>query len=258
MVHKTNEISNGVYKLVIVRHGESIWNKENRFTGWADVGLTKKGMKEAIEAGRILKKESFTFDVAFTSVLKKATRTLDLILKEMGLIIPVRKSWRLNEKHYGALQGLNKREIAKKYGEKQVFLWRRSYDLRPPALKENDIRYPGNDPLYKNLRKKEIPLTESLKDTEMRLLPYWHEEIAPAIKKGKKVLIVAHGNSLRALVKYLDNISAQKIPDLNIPTGIALVYELDKTLKPTKHYYLGELEQVKKATQNIIKQGLAK
>lgn len=247
-----------MYKLVLLRHGESIWNKENRFTGWTDVNLTEKGIKEAIEAGKLLKKEGLTFDIAFTSVLRKATETLDFVLKEMGLTnIPVKKSWRLNERHYGALQGLNKSETAKKYGEEQVFLWRRSYDARPPALRETDARYPGNDPLYKNLKKEEIPLTESLRDTEMRLLPYWEQEIAPTIKKGKRVLIVAHGNSLRALVRYLDNISPQKIPQLNIPTGIPLVYELDKNLKPQKHYYLGKPEGVKRAVEKIIKEGKA-
>lgn len=247
-----------MYKLVLLRHGESIWNKENRFTGWTDVDLTEKGVKEAIEAGKLLKKEGLTFDIAFTSVLKKATKTLDFVLKEMGLTnIPVKKTWRLNERHYGALQGLNKSETAKRYGEKQVFLWRRSYEVRPPALKETDARYPGNDPLYKNLKKEEIPLTESLRDTEMRLLPYWHEEITPAIKQGKKVLIVAHGNSLRALVRYLDNIPSQKIPELNIPLGIPLVYELDENLKPIKHYYLGESERVKKAVEKIIGEGKA-
>jgi len=244
------------YKLVILRHGESVWNKENRFTGWTDVDLSERGEKEAIESGKLLKKEGLTFDIAFTSVLKKATRTLDLILREMDLAdIPVKKTWRLNERHYGALQGLNKSETAKKYGEKQVLLWRRSYDVRPPALKETDARYSGNDPLYKGLKKEEIPLTESLKDTEMRVLPYWKEEIAPAIKSGKKVLIVAHGNSLRALVRYLDNISPQEIAELNIPTGIPLIYELDENLRPIKHYYLGSPEKIKGAIEEVIKQG---
>ena len=248
-----------MYTLVHLRHGESIWNKENRFTGWTDVDLTEKGVKEAIEAGKLLKKEGLTFDIAFTSVLKKATRTLDLVLKEMGLTkILVKETWRLNEKHYGTLQGLNKSETAKKYGEEQVFLWRRSYDTRPPALKETDARYPGKDPLYKNLKKKEIPLTESFRDTEIRLLPYWHKEIAPAIKWGKKVLIAAHHNSLRALVKYLDNISPQKIPGLNIPTGIPLCYELTENLRPIKHYYLGKPEKVKRAIEKIIREGKAR
>lgn len=247
-----------MYKLVLLRHGESIWNKENRFTGWTDVDLTERGVKEAIEAGKLLRKEGLTFDLAFTSVLKKATKTLDFVLKEMGLTnIPVKKTWRLNEKHYGALQGLNKSETAKEHGEEQVFLWRRGYEIRPPALKESDARYPGNDPLYKNLKKEEIPLTESLRDTEMRLLPYWDKEIAPAIKQGKKILIAAHHNSLRALVRYLDNISPQKIPELNIPTGIPLCYELDENLKPKKHYYLGEPEKVKRAVEKIIGEGKA-
>jgi len=245
-----------MYKLVLLRHGESIWNKENRFTGWTDVDLTEKGVKEAIETGKLLKKEGLTFDIAFTSVLKKATKTLDFVLKEMGLTnIPVKKTWRLNERHYGVLQGLNKAKTAKRYDEEQVFLWRRSYEVRPPALEETDARYPGNDPLYKNLKKEEIPLTESLKDTEMRLLPYWRGEIVPAIKSGKKVLIVAHGNSLRALVRYLDNISPQKIPELNIPTGIPLIYELDENLKAIKHYYLGRPERVKGAIEKVIKEG---
>lgn len=245
-----------MYKLVLLRHGESVWNKENRFTGWIDVGLTEKGEREAIEAGKLLKKERYVFDMAFTSVMKKATRTLELVLEEMRLTnIPIKKSWRLNEKHYGALQGLNKAETAKKYGEEQVFLWRRSYEVRPPALTEDDERYPGKDPLYKDLKKEEIPLTESLKDTEMRLLPYWEQEIVPAIESGKKVLISAHGNSLRALVKYLDNIPFEEIPNLNIPTGVPLVYELNENLKPIKHYYLGDPEEIKKATEEIIKQG---
>lgn len=248
-----------MYKLVLLRHGESVWNKENRFTGWTDVGLTKKGEKEAIEAGKILKKEGYTFDIAFTSVLKKATRTLDLVLKEMGLTnIPVKKSWRLNERHYGALQGLNKAETARKYGEKQVFLWRRSYEVRPPALTKDDPRWPGNDPLYKDVKKDLLPQAESLKDTEMRVLPYWEKEIAPAIKSGKRVLVVAHGNSLRALVRYLDDISPKDIPNLNIPTGVPLVYELDKNLKPIRHYYLGNPEEIKKAIQTVINQGKAK
>jgi len=245
-----------MYKLVLLRHGESVWNKENRFTGWTDVDLSEKGVKEAIEAANLLKKEELTFDIAFTSVLKKATRTLEIILKEMGFKnTPVKKSWRLNERHYGALQGLNKSETAKKYGEEQVLLWRRSYDVRPPALEETDPRYPGNDPLYRGLKKNELPLGESLKDTEMRVLPYWKEEIAPAIKSGKKVLIVAHGNSLRALVRYLDDIPPQEIVQFNIPTGIPLLYELDENLKPLKHYYLGSPEKIRGAIEEVIKQG---
>jgi 2,3-bisphosphoglycerate-dependent phosphoglycerate mutase len=244
-----------MYKLVLLRHGESIWNKENRFTGWTDVGLTKKGEQEAIEAGKLLKKEGYIFDIALTSVLKKATKTLDIVLEEMGLTdILIEKSWRLNERHYGALQGLNKSETAKKYGEEQVYLWRRSYDVRPPELTKDDERYPGKDPLYQDLKKEEIPLGESLKDTETRVLHCWQEKIAPAIKSGEKVLISAHGNSLRALVKYLDNIPSNKIAELNIPTGIPLIYELDENLKPIKHYYLGDTEKIKKVTEKVANQ----
>ncbi|MBU1045734.1 2,3-diphosphoglycerate-dependent phosphoglycerate mutase [Patescibacteria group bacterium] len=245
-----------MYKLVLLRHGESVWNKEDRFTGWTDVDLTEKGEQEAIEAGRLLKKEGYVFDIAFTSVLKKATDTLDLCLKEMGLAsIPIKKSWRLNERHYGALQGLSKAEMAKEVGEHNVFLWRRSYDVRPPLLEKNDERWPGNDSLYKDVPKELLPLGESLKDTEERVLPYWREEIAPAILEGKKVLISAHGNSLRALVKYLDNIPPAEILKLNIPTGVPLVYELDENLKPIKHYYLGDQEEIKKRTKTVAEQG---
>jgi len=243
-------------KVVLLRHGESTWNKENKFTGWTDVDLSEKGIKEAKEAGILLKKEGYVFDVAFTSVLKRAIRTLWLALDEMDLMwIPVYRSWRLNERHYGALQGLNKSETAKKFGDKQVLIWRRSYDIPPDALKKDDPRYPGNDPRYKAMDEKDIPLTECLKDTVTRFLPYWHETIAPAIKSGKKVLIAAHGNSLRALVKYLDNISDEEIVKLNIPTGIPLVYELDKDLKPIKNYYLGDQEKVKKAMSSVANQG---
>lgn len=246
-------------KVVLQRHGESTWNKENKFTGWVDVDLSEKGVKEAKKAGKILKKEGYTFDVAFTSVLKRATRTLDLTLKEMKhKKIPIHKSWRLNERHYGALQGLNKAEMARKYGEEQVYKWRRSYDVRPPVLKKSDEMYPGNDLLYKDLDKRDIPLVECLKDVLDRVLPYWDETIVPAIKSGKKVLISAHGNSLRALVKHLDNISDEKIPTLNIPTGIPLVYELDEDLKPIKHYYLGNPEEVKKQMKAVAAQGKAK
>ncbi len=247
-----------MYKVVLLRHGESTWNKENRFTGWTDVGLSEKGVEEAKEAGRVLKESHFVFDVAFTSVLIRAIRTLDIVLKELKLKIPIKKSWRLNERHYGALQGLNKKETAEKYGEEQVHLWRRSYDVQPPALDKKDKRYPGNDPVYKDLDENEIPATESLKDTVKRFLPYWHEEIAPEIKKGKKVLISAHGNSLRSLVKYLDKIPNKEIPDLNIPTGIPLVYELDQNLKPIKHYYLGDPEKIREATESVKKQDKAK
>lgn len=246
-------------KLVLLRHGESTWNKENRFTGWTDVDLSEKGVEEAKQAGEALKKEGFVFDLAFTSVLKRAIRTLWLTLDEMDLMwIPVYNSWRLNERHYGALQGLNKSETAAKYGEEQVLIWRRSYDIAPMALDKKDPRYPGLDPRYKDLSLKELPLTECLKDTVARSLPYWHEVIAPVVKSGKRVIIAAHGNSLRALVKYLDNVSDEKIVNLNIPTGIPLVYELDDTLKPVKNYYLGDPEAVKKAMAAVANQGKAK
>ena len=243
-------------KLVLLRHGESIWNKENRFTGWTDVDLSEKGILEATRAGDTLKKEGFTFDVAFTSVLKRAIRTLWITLDRMDLMwIPIHNSWRLNERHYGALQGLNKAETAAKYGEEQVRIWRRSYDIPPPPLDKSDERYPGKDPRYKNLTEKEIPLTECLKDTVIRFLPYWQETIAPTVQSGAKVIIVAHGNSLRALVKYLDQIPDDKIVDLNIPTGIPLVYELTDDLKPIRNYYLGDPDEVKKAMQSVVNQG---
>ena len=245
--------------LVLLRHGESIWNKENRFTGWTDVDLSRQGIKEAQDAGQVLKEKDYTFDVAFTSVQKRAIRTLWLVLDEMDLMwIPVYRSWRLNERHYGALQGLNKSETAAKYGEEQVLIWRRSYDIRPPSLEKTDERYPGNDPIYADLDRKDIPLTECLKDTVERFLPYWHEVLAPTIKSGKRVIISAHGNSLRALVKYLDHISDDDIVRLNIPTGIPLVYELDEALKPIKSYYLGDPEEVAKAMEAVAKQGKAK
>lgn len=235
-------------KLVLLRHGESTWNKENKFTGWTDVPLTKKGIEEAKKAGRILKKEGYTFDVAFTNVLKRAIDTLKIVMEELGISnIPVYKSWRLNERHYGALQGLNKAKTAEKYGEKLVRKWRRSYDLRPPALSKDDKRYPGKDPKYKDLDKKDIPLTESLKDTVKRFLPYWKKEIMPVIKSGKRVIISASHNSLRALVEYLDKVPSKDIPNLTIPLGIPLVYELDDNLKPVKHYYLGDPKEVEKA-----------
>ncbi len=249
----------GNTKLVLLRHGESIWNKENKFTGWTDVDLSEKGVEEAKESGRVLKKEGYMFDVAFTSVLKRAIRTLWIALDEMDLMwLPVYRSWRLNERHYGALQGLNKAETAKKFGEEQVLIWRRSYDAPPSSLDKTDERYPGNDPRYHGMDEKDIPLTECLKDTVARFLPYWHKTIAPAIKSGKRVLIAAHGNSLRALVKYLDNVSEEAIVKLNIPTGIPLIYELDEKLKPIKHYYLGDPEEVKKAMEAVSKQGKAK
>ncbi len=244
-----------MHKLVLLRHGESQWNKLNLFTGWTDVDLSEKGIEEAHQAGKVLKEEGYTFDIAFTSVLKRAIKTLYIALEKMDLMwIPVIKSWRLNERHYGALQGLNKAETAEKYGMEMVKIWRRSYDVLPPALDENDERYPGKDPRYKDLDKKDIPLTESLKLTVERFLPYWHETIAPTIKSGKKVIIAAHGNSLRALVKYLDNISDEDIVELNIPTGIPLVYELDDDLKPIRHYYLGDQEAINAAINAVAKQ----
>lgn len=243
-------------KLVLLRHGESIWNKENLFTGWTDVDLSEKGKEEAKNAGKVLKKDGYFFDIAFTSVLKRAIRTLWYTLDELDLMwIPVERSWRLNERHYGALQGLNKAETAKKYGDEQVHIWRRSYDIRPPALEINDERYPGNDPRYKKLAKDELPLTECLKDTVNRFLPYWEKIIEPSIKEGKKVLIAAHGNSLRALVKYLDNVPDEEIVGLNIPTGIPLVYELDNNLKSLKHYYLGDKDAAEKAAKAVANQG---
>ncbi|MFX1339565.1 MAG: 2,3-diphosphoglycerate-dependent phosphoglycerate mutase [Promethearchaeota archaeon] len=246
-------------KLVLLRHGESTWNKENRFTGWTDVDLSEKGIDEAKKAGKRLKEEGFTFDMAYTSVLKRGIRTLWIVLDEMDLMwIPVYRSWRLNERHYGALQGFYKSKMASEVGEEQVLIWRRSYDIPPPALKTSDPRYPGNDPRYKDLNPNDIPLTECLKDTVERFIPYWHETIAPTLKTGKRVLISAHGNSLRALVKYLDNISEEEIVELNIPTGIPLVYELDEDLKPIEHYYLGDTEEIQKAVQAVADQGKAK
>ncbi len=248
-----------MHKLVLVRHGESTWNKENRFSGWTDVDLSEKGVDEAHEAGRTLRKEGYMFDVAYTSVLKRAIRTLWIILDELDQMwITVHNSWRLNERHYGALQGLNKAEMAAKYGEEQVLVWRRSYDVRPPTLELSDERYPGSDPRYRNMSKSDIPLCESLKDTVNRFLPYWHDTLAPAITSGKRVLIAAHGNSLRALVKYLDNLSEADIVKLNIPTGIPLVYELSENLKPIKHYYLGDEEKIRKAIESVAAQGKAK
>ena len=228
-------------RLVLLRHGESTWNKENRFTGWTDVDLSDKGREEAREAGRLMSGEKYEFDVAYTSVLKRAIRTLWISLDELDMMwIPVHRSWRLNERHYGGLQGLNKAETAAKYGDEQVKIWRRSYDTPPPSLTYEDPRHPSHDRRYANLKRAELPLTESLKDTVGRFLPNWHEVIAPEIKAGKRVLIVAHGNSLRALVKYLENISDDKIVDLNIPTGIPLVYNLNEDLKPLTKYYLGD------------------
>ena len=248
-----------MYILVLIRHGESVWNKENRFTGWADVDLSEKGKEEAVKAGQQLKKDGFTFDIAYTSVLKRAIKTLWTVMDNMDLNwLPVINSWKLNERHYGALQGLNKAETAAKYGEDQVKIWRRSYDIPPMALESSDERYPGNDPRYAGLTKEELPLTECLKDTVARVVPYWEKEIAPQIKAGKKIIIAAHGNSLRALVKYLDNISDENIVNLNIPTAMPLVYELDENLKPIKNYYLGDPEEVKKAMEAVANQGKAK
>jgi 2,3-bisphosphoglycerate-dependent phosphoglycerate mutase len=248
-----------MYKIVLLRHGESEWNKENRFTGWTDVDLSEKGIAEAVAGGKLMKEAGFEFDLAYVSVLKRAIRTLNLALDEMDLLwIPVVKTWRLNERHYGALQGLNKAETAKKYGDEQVHIWRRSYDIQPPALTADDERFPGKDRRYAGLSKEELPLTECLKDTVARFLPFWHETVAPAIKSGKHIIIAAHGNSLRALVKYLDNIPESEIVELNIPTGIPLVYELDENLKPIRHYYLGDPEEAKKKAEAVANQAKAK
>lgn len=245
-----------IKKLVLLRHGESVWNKENLFTGWTDVDLSDQGRKEAREAGQLLKSEGYTFDVAFTSVLKRAIRTLWMTLDELDRMwIPVTNDWRLNERHYGALQGLNKAETSEKYGEAQMKIWRRSYNVPPPALERNDPRYPGNDARYRNLTKEQLPLTECLKDTVARFLPCWHELIAPRVKAGNRVLITAHGNSLRALIKYLDAVSDQDIAALNIPTGMPLVYELDANLKPLRHYYLGDPARVEQAIHAVASQG---
>ena len=246
-------------KLVLLRHGESIWNRENLFTGWTDVDLSEVGREEALSAGRQLREERITIDVAFTSVLKRAIRTLWIMLDEMDRMwIPVERSWRLNERHYGALQGLNKAQTAAQFGEEQVRIWRRSYDVRPPALEVSDPRHPGTDPRYRGLSPSELPLTECLKDTVARFLPAWHQAIVPAIQSGRKVIIAAHGNSLRALVKYLDKISDQDIVGLNIPTGVPLVYELDEQLQPLRHYYLGDPEEVAKAAAAVANQGKAR
>jgi 2,3-bisphosphoglycerate-dependent phosphoglycerate mutase len=248
-----------VYKIVFLRHGESTWNKSNRFSGWTDVDLSEKGVEEAITSGRVLREEGYVFDIAYTSVLKRAIRSLWLALDEMDLMwIPVYRAWQLNERHYGALQGLNKAETAAKHGEEQVLIWRRSYDIRPPALDETDERYPGNDPKYSELTKEELPKTECLKDTVARVLPYWHNVIAPSIKVGKRLLVSAHGNSIRALVKYLDDVPKEEILKLNIPTGIPLVYELNEQLRPIKHYYIGDPKAVAQAIQAVANQGKAK
>ena len=248
-----------MYKVVFIRHGESEWNKENRFTGWTDVPLSDKGTAEALEAGKLLVKDGFVFDLAFTSVLKRAVKTLWLMLEEMDLMwIPVVHSWRLNERHYGALQGLNKAETAAKYGDEQVKIWRRSYDVRPPLLEKNDDRHPAKDPRYASLAPSELPDGECLADTVARAVPYWENTIVPEVKAGKKILVAAHGNSLRALVKYLDNVSEQDILELNIPTGVPLLYELDADMKPLCHRYLGDQEAIAAAQAAVANQGKAK
>jgi len=246
-------------KLVLLRHGESTWNKENRFTGWTDVDLSEKGLAEAHEAGKLLREGEFAFDVAYTSVLKRAIRTLWIALDELDQMwIPIYNTWRLNERHYGGLQGLNKAQMAEQFGAEQVHIWRRSYDVPPPALTADDPRYPGLERRYANLTQAELPLTECLKDTVARFLPYWHETIVPALKSGQRVIIAAHGNSLRALVKYLDNIPDAEIVELNIPTGIPLVYELDDNLKPIRHTYLGDPEAAAKAAAAVAAQAQRK
>ncbi len=248
-----------MYKIVLLRHGESDWNQKNLYTGWTDVDLTQKGIEEAQSAAKSLIEAGFTFDIAYTSVLKRAIRTLWIVMDGMDLMwIPVVRSWRLNERHYGALQGLNKAETAVKYGEAQVKLWRRSYDVRPPALEVTDERYPGHDPRYKSLAASDIPTCECLKDTVARFLPFWNDVVIPSMKAGNRVIIVAHGNSLRSLVKHLDNISDDDIVELNIPTGVPLVYELDEAFKPIKHYYLGSEEAVNQAMQAVANQGKVK
>lgn len=245
--------------LVLLRHGESTWNKENRFTGWTDVGLSEKGVQEAIEAGRVMRRDRYIFDMAVTSVLKRAVKTLWLVQEEMDLMwIPVLKSWRMNERHYGALQGLNKQDMVERFGPEQVMIWRRSYDVRPPALSPDDERSPARDPRYASLSQDEIPLTECLKDTVARALPYWHNVIAPEVKSGKRVIIVSHGNSLRALIKYLDNVPDDKIVGLNIPTGIPLVYKLNDDLTPIESFYLGDPEAVAQAVKSVINQTKSK
>jgi len=248
-----------MYKLVLVRHGQSVWNLENRFTGWTDVGLTEQGRAEAREAGKLLREGGYVFDVAYTSVLRRAIQTLWTVLQEMNLEwIPVTNAWQLNERHYGALQGLNKSEMAEKYGEGQVKLWRRSYDVPPLALESTDARHPKFDPRYASLTPEQLPATESLKITLERVLPYWHSTLSPVIKSGKRVIIAAHGNSIRALVKYLDNISDADITELNIPTGLPLVYELDKDLTPIRNYYLGDAQEAAKKAAAVANQGKAK
>lgn len=248
-----------MYKVVLLRHGQSQWNLENRFTGWHDVDLTDQGQEEARSAGQVLKENGFVFDKAYSSLLKRAIRTLWLALEELDQVwLPVRRNWRLNERHYGALQGLNKAETAEKHGEDQVLIWRRSYDIPPPPMEKTDEGYAGNDIRYANMAEEDIPLTECLKDTVDRFLPYWHETIAPEIKAGQRIIIAAHGNSLRSLVKYLDDLSEEEVLKLNIPTGMPLVYELDEDLKPIKSYYLGDEEAVKAAMEAVANQGKVK
>lgn len=248
-----------MYKLVLVRHGQSTWNLENRFTGWTDIDLTDLGRAEAREAGSLLREGGYDFDIAYTSVLKRAIKTLWIVQEEMGLEwIPVIRAWQLNERHYGSLQGLNKTEMAEKFGEAQVKIWRRSYDVPPPPLETNDERHPRFDRRYASLAPEQLPATESLKLTLERVLPYWHSALAPEIKSGRRVLVVAHGNSIRALVKYLDNISDSEITELNIPTGLPLLYELDEDLKPIQHYYLGDPEEAAKKAAAVANQGKAK
>ena len=244
-----------MYKLVLIRHGQSTWNEKNLFTGWTDVPLTKRGIEGAKHAGRVLKENGYEFDIAYTSVLKRATDTLHYVLEEMGVHdLDVKKSWRLNERHYGALQGLNKKETVEKYGEEQVFKWRRSYDIRPPALEKNDKRNPANESLYHNVRPEELPLTECLKDVVERFLPYWKEEIEPAIKSGKRIIISSHGNTMRALMQYLDHLTNEDVAKLNIPYSMPIVYELDHNLKMIKHYFLGDEEEIRKITQEVMNQ----
>ncbi len=248
-----------MYKIVLLRHGQSAWNLDNRFTGWTDVDLTDQGREEARAAGRVLKADGFEFDLVYTSVLTRAIRTMQIAMSELNqLWVPVVRDWRLNERHYGALQGLNKAETAAKHGDEQVKIWRRSYSVPPPALAADDERHPSRDRRYADVPKDQLPLTESLKDTVARFVPFWESTIAPQVKKGKRVVIVAHGNSLRALVKHLDGMSEAEILELNIPTGIPLVYELDANLKPIKHYYLGDPDEIAKAAAAVAAQGKAK
>jgi 2,3-bisphosphoglycerate-dependent phosphoglycerate mutase len=246
-------------KLVLIRHGETTWNKENKFTGWTDVDLSEKGLKEVHEAGKVLNREGYSFDQGFTSFLKRAKETLRITLKEMGLSkVPVQESWRLNERHYGALQGLNKAEMSAKFGEEQVKKWRRGYATPPPPLELKDLRHPLHDPLYKDIDRKHLPSSESLKDTVARVVPYWESEIAPAVRLGKKVIVSASGNSLRALVKFLDNVPEEEIVEYNIPTAVPLVYELDKNLKPIRHYFLGDQEEIRRKIESVANQAKAK